>query len=442
MAHGNSGEQPHANAETSAQANPGTKSRKVLIRAQLFILLSVIGPGLITAIVDNDTGGITTYSIAGAQFGYALLWLLIPILLVLIIIQEMSARMGVVTGKGFSDLIRERFGLRVTFYTMLVLIIVNFANVISEFAGIAAGGEIFGISKFILVPLCSVLIWFIIVKGSYKSVERVFMVICIFYVAYVISGLMAKPDWGVIFHETVNPHLSFSTAYIMLVVGLIGTTIAPWMQFYLQSSIVEKGIKIEEYKYSKLDVIVGSFGTVIIALFIIIATAATIFKSGQGAMIKDAADAAIALAPLAGQYATYLFAFGLFNAGLFSAAILPLSTSYSVCEGLGWETGVNKKLREAPQFYTIFTALIVFGAGVILLIPNKFLIMVMYLSQVLNGVLLPVILIMMLILINNKKIMGKHVNSPVMNVVGWGVSGILIVLSTCMIVLTVWPGLR
>jgi len=436
-----SGEQARADAEARVQAAPGKKPIKLFSRAQFFILLSVIGPGLITAIVDNDTGGITTYSIAGAQFGYALLWLLIPILLVLIIIQEMSARMGVVTGKGLSDLIRERFGLRVTFYTMIVLIVVNFANVISEFAGIAAGGEIFGISKFILVPLCSILIWYIIVKGNYKSVERIFLVVCIFYVAYVISGLMAKPDWGQILHESVRPHISFSTAYIMLVVGLIGTTIAPWMQFYLQSSIVEKGIKIEEYKYSKLDVIVGSFGTVIIALFIIIATAATIFASGQGAMIKDAADAARALVPLAGQYAAYLFAFGLFNAGLFSAAILPISTSYSVCEGLGWETGVNKGFKEAPQFYTIFTALIVFGAAIILLIPNHLLIMVMYLSQVLNGLLLPAILIMMLLLINNKKIMGKHVNKPVMNVVSWAVGGILIVLSLIMIVMTVWPGI-
>lgn len=372
-----------------------------------------MGPGIITANVDNDAGGITTYSVAGAHFGYGLLWSFVPIIIALVIIQEMCSRMAVVTGKGLADLIREEFGVRVTFWAMLVLIASNIFNTISEFAGIAASAELFGISKYLLVPLCAVFVWFLIVKGTYKSVEKVFLLACVFYVSYVISGFLAQPDWREVAVSTVKPKFSFDKAYLMMLIGVIGTTIAPWMQFYQQASVVEKDIKIKSYKYCKMDVVVGSFVVNLVAIFIVIVCAATLFK--HGIRVETAKDAALALKPLAGNYCFYLFAFGLLNASVFSACILPLSTAYSVCEGMGWEVGVNRRFREAPQFYTLYTAIIAIGAAVIM-IPHVKLIPIMLLSQATNGLLLPFVLIFMLLLVNNKRLMGEHVNSRLYNV--------------------------
>lgn len=396
------------------------------------ILLAVIGPGIITSNVDNDAGGIATYSIAGAHFGYSLIWSLIPITLALIIIQEMSARMGVVTGKGLSDLIREHFGVKITFYLLMALIFTNFGNTIAEFAGIAASLEIFNLSKYISVPLGAFFVWMLVVKGTYKSVEKVFLVACLFYITYIISGFLAKPDWNEVKDSILTPQLEFSAGSFGMLIGLIGTTIAPWMQFYLQSAVVEKNIKLKNYKYSRADVISGSFMVNLVALFIIVACAATLSKSGI--RIETAKDAALALAPLAGKYCSYLFAFGLLNASLFAASILPLSTAYVVCEGMGWEQGVDKKFSEAPQFYGLYSLLIFLGAGVVLW-PNLPLIPIMFISQVINGIVLPVILIFILILINNKKIMGPYTNGRGFNILAWVTVTILIGLSITLLLL-------
>jgi Mn2+/Fe2+ NRAMP family transporter len=380
---------------------------------KIILFLSVMGPGIITANVDNDAGGITTYSVAGAHFGYALIWSFIPIIVALVIIQEMCSRMAIVTGKGLADLIREEFGVRITFYAMTVLIFSNIFNTISEFAGIAASAELFGISKFILVPLSALFVWWIIVKGTYKSVEKVFLVACLFYISYILSGFLSHPDWKGVMHSSVHPEFQFNKAYLLMLIGVIGTTIAPWMQFYQQSSVVEKGIKIKDYKYSRLDVIIGAFVVNLVAIFIVVVCANTLFQNGI--RIETAKDAALALKPLAGNYCFYLFAFGLLNASIFSACILPLSTSYSVCEGMGWEVGVNRRFREAPQFYALYTAIIVIGAAVILL-PNVKLVPIMLLSQATNGILLPFVLIFMLLLVNNKRLMGNYTNSRLYNV--------------------------
>lgn len=400
---------------------------------KILIFASVMGPGIITANVDNDAGGITTYSVAGAHFGYALIWSFIPIIIALIIIQEMCSRMAVVTGKGLADLIREEFGVRVTFYAMVVLIFSNLFNTISEFAGIAASAELFGISKYVLVPICALFVWWLIVKGTYKSVEKVFLLACVFYLSYIFSGYLSKPDWGEVFRSSVHPEFKFSKDYILMLIGVIGTTIAPWMQFYQQSSVVEKDIKIENYKYSRLDVIIGSFVVNIIAIFIVVVCAHTLFT--HGIRVESAKDAALALKPLAGKYCFYLFAFGLLNASVFSACILPLSTAYSVCEGMGWEVGVNRRFREAPQFYTLYTAIIIIGAAVILL-PNVKLIPIMLLSQATNGILLPFVLIFMLLLVNNKRLMGKYTNSKLYNIISVFVVVAMICLSCVLLFAT------
>jgi NRAMP (natural resistance-associated macrophage protein)-like metal ion transporter len=377
------------------------------------IFLSVMGPGIITANVDNDAGGITTYSVAGAHFGYSLIWSFVPIIVALVIIQEMCSRMAVVTGKGLADLIREEFGVRVTFYAMMVLIFSNLFNTISEFAGIAASAELFGISKYILVPLCALFVWWLIVKGTYKSVEKVFLFACVFYVSYIFSGFLSKPDWNEVVQSSIHPVFRFDKTYTLMLIGVIGTTIAPWMQFYQQSSVVEKEIKLKNYKYSRLDVMVGAFVVNIVAIFIVVVCANTLFKNGI--RIETAKEAALALKPLAGNYCFYLFAFGLLNASIFSACILPLSTAYSVCEGMGWEVGVNRRFRQAPQFYTLYTAIIIIGAAVILL-PNVKLVPIMLLSQASNGILLPFVLIFMLLLVNNKRLMGKYTNTKLYNI--------------------------
>lgn len=382
----------------------------------LLIFLAVLGPGIITSNVDNDAGGIAIYSIAGAEFGYSLLWAVIPVVFLLIIIQEMSARMGAITGKGLADLIRENFGVKITFYIMLALLITNLGNTMAEFAGVAASLEIFGVSKYISVPLAALFVWFLVVKGTYKSVEKVFLIACLFYITYIVSGFLADPNWGEVVAETVRPEFHFSTPYLFMLVGIVGTTIAPWQQFYLQSSIVEKGVDAATYRQSRWDVIVGCVIAGVVVYFIIVACASTLFKAG--APVKSAADAALALEPLAGKYCSLLFAFGLFNASLFAASVLPLATAYYVCEGLGWEAGVDKTFKEARQFYILYSAIIATGA-IVVLFPGFPLLFIMVLSQVLNGILLPFILIFVLILINKVELMGEFVNAKFYNVISW-----------------------
>jgi NRAMP (natural resistance-associated macrophage protein)-like metal ion transporter len=404
-------------------------------RIRIFLFLAVLGPGFITANVDNDSGGILTYSQAGAQYGYTLLWTMIPITIALIVVQEMCARMGVVTGKGLSDLIREEFGLRLTFLLMLALVVVNYTNVVTEFIGIAGSLHLFHVTKFISVPLCALLVWYMVVKGSYKSTEKIFLVASVVYIAYIFAGVLSQPSWHDAMLATVQmPARSVwsDKAYIYMAIGIVGTTIAPWMQFYLQSSIVEKGIRVKDYAASRLDVVVGSFFTDIVAWFIVVACAATLFVHGMGA-IQVASDAAEAMRPLAGDYAFILFAFGLFNASLFAASILPISTAYTVCEGLGFESGVDKNFKEAPFFYWLYTLLIVGGAATVLVLPDAQLINFAILSQVLNGVLLPVVIILMLLLINRKDLMGAHKNSHVWNIIAWGTSIIVIGMTFVML---------
>jgi NRAMP (natural resistance-associated macrophage protein)-like metal ion transporter len=386
-------------------------------RHHLVVFFAVLGPGFITAVVDNDAGGIITYSSAGARFGYLPLWTLLPITLVLIITQEMCSRMGAVTGKGLSDLIREEFGLRITFLLMALLVLVNLTNVMSEFAGIASSLELFGLSKYITVPLSAIAVWFLVVKGDYQSVEKVFLFACVVYVTYIISGFLVKPDWKSAAIQSIRPVLFLDRAYIYMLIGMVGTTVAPWMQFYLQAAVVEKGITPKDYVESRIEVIVGCVMTSVIAFFIIVACAGAIYYTVGPRDIQTAAEAVDGLRPF-GPYAVLLFAAGLFNASIFAACILPLSTAYSVCEGLGFESGVNRRLREAPVFYGLYTSLIVSGAGSIL-IPHFPLVRMILLSQVLNGVLLPLVLIFMILLINKKDLMGSWVNSRWVNFVSW-----------------------
>ncbi|HSR11791.1 MAG TPA: Nramp family divalent metal transporter [Thermodesulfobacteriota bacterium] len=395
------------------------------------MFFALIGPGIITSNVDNDAGGITTYSLAGSEYGLTLLWTLIPITFALILIQEICARMGVVSGKGLSDLIRERFGAKATFYLMIALFLTNLGNTISEFAGVAASLEIFGISKYISVPVSAFFVWWLVVKGSYKSVEKVFLVACVFYVSYVVSGFLAKPDWGRVAGEFLTPRLAFEPGLLTMAVGIVGTTIAPWMQFYLQSSVVDKGLKAEDYQYARADVVFGSIVVNVVAFFIVMLCALTIFQAGV--KIETAKDAALALEPLAGKYCTWLFAFGLLNASLFAASILPLSTAYTICEAFGWEASVNRKFAEAPQFYGLYSLMICIGAAVILF-PNVPLIPIMFYSQVINGALLPFILIFMILLVNDRKIMGRYTNGWFLNLVSYLTIALLILLSGSMIV--------
>jgi NRAMP (natural resistance-associated macrophage protein)-like metal ion transporter len=413
-----------------------SESRRLKIwRMRLLMLVAVIGPGFITANVDNDAGGIYTYSAAGAQFGYMLLWVMIPMTIALVVVQEMSARMGAVTGKGLSDLIREEYGFRITFFMMLGLIITNFGNVVAEFAGVASSLELFHISRYISVPIAAGMVWLLVVRGSYKSVEKVFLAASFFYFAYIVAGVLAGPSWREAFVATFRPparQAFHDVSYLYMVIGLVGTTIAPWMQFYLQASIVEKEITAREYRASRWDVILGCFFTDIVAWFIVVACAATLFAHGIH-QIRDAADAAQALRPLAGEYAYILFAAGLFNASLFAASILPLSTAYTVCEGLGFESGLDNKFGEAKVFYWLYTLLLIAGAGVILL-PNIPLVKISILSQVVNGIVLPFVLIFMLLLVNKSELMGRHVNGTWFNIIAWATTVIMIVLTIAWLV--------
>jgi Mn2+/Fe2+ NRAMP family transporter len=407
------------------------------IWVRLLALLAVVGPGIITANVDNDAGGITTYSVAGASYGYSLLWMLSLVALALIIVQEMSARLGVVTGKGLADLIRESLGLRATAIIIGLMVVANLANTISEFAGVAASMNIFGISKYIAVPIAAVVVWLLIVKGSYKAVERIFLVASALYLTYVVSGILARPPWPEVARATITPSFHFEASYVAIFVTVIGTTIAPWMQFYQQAAIVDKGLKVADYGYERLDVIVGSLFAVLVAAFITIACAATLFASGV--RVETAQDAALALRPLAGPYASALFALGLLNASLFSAAILPLSTAYVVCEAFGWEAGLDRDWKEAPVFLSLYTAFIVLGAAVILL-PIGSLVQVMLASQTLNGILLPVILIVMLRLVNDRRLMGRFVNGRLSNVLAYTIVVVLVALTVVLLVTSLFPG--
>ncbi len=405
--------------------------RMANLSRRLWIFLLILGPGIITANVDNDAGGITTYSVAGATLGYKLLWTMIPMTLALIVIQEMCARMGAVTGKGLADLIRERTGVRWTAFIMLTLLLADLGNTVCEFAGVAASMELFGVTKYIAVPLGALGIWVLVIRKSYKFVEKVFLAACVLYLTYLVSGYMAHPSWKEVGRELIIPNFSFDSNYLAILLGVIGTTITPWMQFYIQSAVVEKGITVKDYGYCKWDVISGCIMTNIVALFVIVACAATIHV--HGITIESAKDAALALGPLAGRWAQWLFALGLLNASLFTASILPLATSYYVCEAFGFEAGVNRSWKEAPVFYWLYTLLIIIGAAVIL-IPNMPLILVMFWSQVVNGVLLPFVLIFMLILINNKDLMGDYVNNWTFNIISWVTVVIMIALTLMMVV--------
>jgi len=409
--------------------------RKLLgkFRYQIVLFFAVIGPGFITAMVDNDSGGIYTYSAAGAKYGYLPLWTLAPITVLLIIAQEMCSRMGAVTGKGLSDLIREEFGLRITFVTMALLVFVNLTNVMSEFAGVASSLELFHVSRYISVPLAAVGVWLLVVQGTYKSVEKIFLFASVLYVTYIVSGFLVKPDWKEAAIYSVKPVMMLDSGYIYMLIGMVGTTIAPWMQFYLQSAVVEKGVSARDYAASRVEVVVGCIMTNVIAFFIIVACAGAIYRVAPRD-IQDAKEAALGLKPF-GQYAFLLFSAGLFNASIFAASILPLSTAYSVCEGLGFEAGVNRRLREAPIFYFLYTALIAVGAGVVL-IPNFPLVRMILLSQVLNGALLPVVLIFMVLLINRKDLMGEWVNPPWYNFVTWISVAIVVGLTLALTVLS------
>jgi NRAMP (natural resistance-associated macrophage protein)-like metal ion transporter len=420
-------------------------ARRPTLWRTLIMFFSVVGPGLITANADNDVGGIFTYSSAGAQFGYSLLWLLVPVTIALVVVQEMCARMGAVTGKGLADLIRENFGVKVTFWCLLLFVLGDVGNTAAEFAGVASSAPILGgylhivngeAFKIALVAGAAIFVFLTVTRGSAKVIERVFFAFCFVYVAYIVSAFAVHPNWGDVLHQSVFPHFTPSKAYLLMIIAIIGTTISPWMQFYIQAAVVDKGVREDDYAYSRLDVVVGGIWTDVIAYFIIVSCAATIFVHNLHAAhplaINDVGDVAVALTPLAGKFAALLFALGLLNAAVFTASILPLSTAYYVCEAFGFERGVDHRFSEAPVFYGFYLVLIVIGAGTVI-VPGAPLVPIIFYSQVLNGMLLPIVLVLMLLLINNKKLMGKWTNGPLFNVIAWTtavVVGILTVIST------------
>ncbi|MGA2509665.1 MAG: Nramp family divalent metal transporter [Candidatus Acidiferrales bacterium] len=409
------------------------------MRRRLAVFLAVVGPGLITSNVDNDAGGIAVYTTAGAQFGYTLLWSLIPMTIALYVSEEMCARMGVVTGKGLSDLIREEFGFRSTFFVMIAAFLVDLSNTVAEFAGVAASMQIFHISKYVSVPLAAIAVWILVIRGSYRQVEKIFLVACAFYLSYAISAFLAKPDWLFAAKETIAPTIHVNSPYLLMLIGLVGTTIAPWQFFYLQAGFVEKRVGPRQYKHARMDVLVGSISCMVIVFFIIVCCAATLNAHGM-TDITDAGQAAGALIPLAGKWAGMLFAFGLLNASLFAASILPLSTAHVICEGLGFEAGLDRKLKEAPAFYSLYTLLIVVGAGIIM-IPKAPLLKILVLSQVANGMWLPVVLIFILLLINRRDLMGEFTNSVAFNIIAWASSVIMIILTLVLVYTAIFePG--
>jgi NRAMP (natural resistance-associated macrophage protein)-like metal ion transporter len=417
----------------------GTSFQKRIrgLRRRLTLLLAVVGPGLITSNVDNDAGGISVYTQAGAQYGYALLWSLIPMTIALYVTEEMCARMGVVTGKGLSDLIREEFGFRPTFFVMVTGFFVDLANVVAEFAGVAAAMQIFHVSKYVSVPIAAVLVWVLVLRGTYRQVEVIFLAACVLYLSYVVSAIIARPDWLEAARHTAIPTMQFNAGYLVMLTGLVGTTIAPWQFFYLQASFVEKKVSARQYPQARADVLIGSISCMVIVFFIIVCTAATLYASGQR-NITDAAEAAKALIPLAGKWAGTLFAFGLLNASLFAASILPLSTAHVICEGLGFEAGIDHKFNEAPIFYWLYTILIGVGAGIVLL-PNAPLWKILIFSQVGNGVWLPVVVIFILLLVNRRDLMGEYVNTLAFNIIAWVTAIAMIILTLVLSYTAIFP---
>jgi Mn2+/Fe2+ NRAMP family transporter len=409
-------------------------------RRRIALFIAVIGPGIITSNVDNDAGGIATYTQAGSAYGYALLWALVPMTIALYVTEEMCARMGVITGKGLSDLIREEFGFRSTFFVMVTGFFVDLANVVAEFAGVAAAGQIFGISKYIAVPLAAVIVWTLVLKGSYRQVEVIFLILCVFYLTYLFSALLSHPDWLQAARMTVVPSIQFDLGYLITLTALVGTTIAPWQFFYLQAGFVEKKVGPRQYPQARLDVLFGSISCMIIVFFIIVCTAATLHANGL-TNINDAAEAAKALIPLAGKWAGFTFAFGLLNASLFAASILPLSTAHVICEGLGFEAGIDHKFREAPAFYWLYTLLIVIGGGIVLL-PDAPLWKIFIFSQVGNGVWLPIVIIFILLLVNRKDLMGEHTNTLAFNIVAWATAIFMIALTLVLVFQSIHQFLR
>ncbi|HVO58847.1 MAG TPA: Nramp family divalent metal transporter [Dongiaceae bacterium] len=404
-------------------------------RRRILLLLAVVGPGIITSNVDNDAGGISTYTQTGAQYGYMLLWSLVPMTIALYVTGEMCARMGVITGKGLSDLIREEFGFRATFFVMVAGFFVDLANVVAEFAGVAAAMEIFHVSKYVAVPVAAIIVWVLVLKGTYRQVEIIFLIACGFYLTYIISAVLAKPEWLVAAKHTVIPEIQWNAGYLVTLTALVGTTIAPWQFFYLQAGFVEKKVGPRQYPQARADVLIGSISCMVIVFFIIVCTAATLYATGHRD-ISDAADAAKALIPLAGRWAGLAFAFGLLNASLFAATILPLSTAHVICEGLGFEAGIDRKFDEAKIFYGLYTALIVIGAGIIL-IPHVPLWKILIFSQVGNGVWLPVVLIFMLLLVNRRDLMGEHVNKLGDNLVAWTTAMAMIALTVVLVYIAI-----
>jgi Mn2+/Fe2+ NRAMP family transporter len=412
--------------------------KKSALLRNLLLFLAVLGPGIVTGSVDNDVGGITTYSVAGAVYGYNLIWTLIPAFIVLFVVHEMNARMGIVTGKGLADLIRENAGVKLTFFIFVFLLIADILNTTTEFAGVAGSMQIFGVSKYIAVPMVAVAVWALVVLGTYKIAERIFLVFSVALLSYIVSALLGKPNWGEVGSAIIKPQMDLNFGLIATIIGLVGTTIAPWMQFYMQSAVIEKGLKIKDYKYTIADVVVGCVATVVVAFFIIVACASTLHVNGV--TINDASDAAQALHPLAGDFASEVFAFGLLVASIFAAVILPVATAFYVCEAFGFEAGIDKKWKEAPEFYWLYTGIIIIGAGIILL-PNAPLIQISLWSQRINGILLPVVLLAMMIIINKKDVMGKYVNNKLQNIIGWSTIIILVGLSAVLLVTSLIPGL-
>ena len=408
------------------------------IGERIALFLSVMGPGIITAFADNDAGGIATYSSAGAKYGYHLLFVLFVSIIVLAVVQEISARTGAVTGRGLSDLIRELYGVKWTFFAMTVLLIANLGTTVSEFSGIATSFEIFGVNRYLAVPIVAFIVWWLVLKASYSRIEKVFFVLCLTFFSYVISGIIVDPPWREVLVAAATPTLSREPGYLLIVIGIIGTTITPWGQFYVQASIVDKGITAKNYIYTRFDVLVGAFFTGFIAFFIIVATAATL--NVNNITIETAGDAAIALAPVAGNYASLLFAFGLFGASMLAAFILPLSTAYAICEAFGFERGVSKSYKDAPVFFGLYTV-IIFLSALIVLWPGLSLYHVMLTTQVVNGVLLPPVLIFMVLIASNRRIMGRFRNSPVYNFVAWLFAGLIILLTLALLADALAPGL-
>lgn len=411
--------------------------RTVARRGRLLTLIAILGPGMIAANAGNDAGGIATFASVGADFGYSLLWILIPITISLGIVQEMCARMGAVTGKGLADLIRERFGVRWTAVIMLALLIANAGVTVSEFVGIAAAAELFGVSRFVAVPMAAILVWWLVAKGSYKKVEKAFLLMSLVFLAYIISAFMAKPDWSAVGVGLIKPTFRIEQTFIFTLVAVVGTTISPYMQVYIQSSVVDKGVTLDNYRETKADVWFGNIFSSLIVFFIIICTAATLYKGGVE--ISTAADAARALRPLAGRYAETLFGLGLFGASMLAAGVLPLATAYSISEALGFEKGVSHTFREAPIFLGTFTFLVAVGAA-IAVIPNLPLFHVLLVTQVINGLLLPIVLFAILRLVNNREVMGTHINGPIYNLAAWLTAILVTALSVLFILMTIFPG--